>query len=284
MRRLCVPGLERPREIHKLRVAIRRMRVAMSALRDLVGTRRRKVVDRELRRLLRLLGPVREWDVLLGDLAHGSAARPEIDSKDLREAAARRRRRAIRKVHPRLARAGAGALRAHVRQVRRRVMTSRAGLDRRSLRILAREVLGRRLGKAQARASGIDVNDPHALHRLRVQIKKLRHASELFAGLFPRANAVAFVVPLKQMQDCLGAAHDAVVEHEQLGGLQRGLRARARALLGSTDQGCFGAGTFQIEDSLRELGRLRPFWIVPPAWKRGSAGQTIRGANCVALR
>lgn len=261
---LCRPGLSRPADIHRLRVAIRRLRVALSVLRDRVGPRRRKGIDRELGWLLKRLGAVREWDVLCGDLARGSERQPRLPANKVHELAARRRRHAMRKARTHLGGNCADRLRKHLRGLGRRVRRDHTGRqDILHGRALARAALEPRLFKVQARAARVDRDDPRALHRLRLRIKKLRYASELFAPMFARAEVVSFLASLRRAQDCLGTAHDAIVEQEQLAGLPRKQRASAEALLAPTEDRRPGAQERQVKDSLRELGQLHPFWIAP---------------------
>lgn len=63
--------------------------------------------------------------------------------------------------------------------------------------------------------------EPRGIHRLRLQIKKLRYTADVFAPLFDRADVVPFVARLKELQHELGAAHDAAVEQVQVSDLSR---------------------------------------------------------------
>lgn len=266
VRRLGRPSLQRPADVHDLRVAIRRLRVGLSVLRDMVGRHRRRQIDAELHRLQRGLGPVREWDVLRGDLAH--AARRHPRASELRAQLTRQRAHALRKARRRLTGRRAKRLRRHLRKLRVRLLgvATRPAPARLAgaLRALARETLGRRLGIVEALASTLDVDDPKATHRLRVQVKKLRYAAELFAPMFPAPRTRAFLLVLKQVQDELGHAHDALVEREQLTDLRRGDRASAEALLRMRERCDPGAQRTCTHAGLQTLAQLRAFWLPAP--------------------
>ncbi len=73
-----------PEDLHKMRVATRRMRAAWRVFRDALpdhGTRR---IERELRRTAKLLGGVRDLDVLIEGLERYVASRPAAEATALR--------------------------------------------------------------------------------------------------------------------------------------------------------------------------------------------------------
>lgn len=75
--------------------------------------------------------------------------------------------------------------------------------------------LERRVRKAGAK---IDSLSDDQLHRLRIQCKKLRYASEFFTPLFSKKKMTAYIDRLKGLQDMLGMMHDiAVIEEDILG-------------------------------------------------------------------
>ncbi|MCL6740546.1 CHAD domain-containing protein [Sphingomonas sp. RB56-2] len=56
--------------------------------------------------------------------------------------------------------------------------------------------------------------DEHQLHRLRINIKKLRYSAEFLAPLYRKKQVRAFVTSLERMQDCLGLIHDDMISRE----------------------------------------------------------------------
>ena len=55
-----------------------------------------------------------------------------------------------------------------------------------------------------------------ALHRVRIDGKKLRYLLEMFRSVYPDAELGPLIACLKKLQDCLGALNDASVEQEAL--------------------------------------------------------------------
>src|SRR5262249_59430935 len=78
--------------------------------------------------------------------------------------------------------------------------------------IAAAEELKERWRKILKRGAQLDTLDSQRRHKLRIQTKKLRYASEFFAGAFPAKKATRrrrdFVPALGKLQDALGDLHD----------------------------------------------------------------------------
>jgi CHAD domain-containing protein len=53
--------------------------------------------------------------------------------------------------------------------------------------------------------------DVAELHRLRIRIKKLRYAAEFFGSIWPSRRTKRYLSALKDLQQVLGAFHDATV-------------------------------------------------------------------------
>jgi CHAD domain-containing protein len=81
-----------------------------------------------------------------------------------------------------------------------------------------------------------DELDASGLHRLRIEIKKLRYAAEFFSSLYERRAVRSYTAALAELQDLLGTlndaatvdrlcealrtAHDAAADHEAVGAVR----------------------------------------------------------------
>jgi CHAD domain-containing protein len=207
------PSAPTPHEVHQLRVAARRLRVALKLFRHLLPSGAVRSLRDDLRTFARALGEVRDLDVYMHNFrayAEGmsTGARDEIGAYELylrRERADARNRMAAvfaSSHYPALVDAAtrlvgngpnAGALR------RWRSLSVRTGV-RQSLRksVSAVRKLGNRL---VARAT------PRELHALRIRAKRLRYELEFFSHVYPSLKKPA--TALKQLQDLLGEHQDA---------------------------------------------------------------------------
>jgi CHAD domain-containing protein len=88
----------------------------------------------------------------------------------------------------------------------------------------AREVASERIWKAyrrvRSRGRAIEAQTPApALHRLRIDCKKLRYLLEFFRSMYAAADMDRLIKALKKLQDNLGDFNDYVVQRESLGEL-----------------------------------------------------------------
>ncbi len=203
----------RVESVHQLRVAMRRLRAALTLFKSDLPRRTAETLDRELQDLGHAVGSVRDLDVL--GAAIGKRGR-RIDVR-LEPAVATLLR------HVREQRTAAHAvLAARLDTPRTRRLTARlAALAKRGgggepawkvaaqlARPLLRDVMrgGRGVGSASS---------PRALHRLRIDAKRLRYALEALDGLGGEATR-ALARRLAELQQLLGDQRDATTQRAWL--------------------------------------------------------------------
>lgn len=228
--------------IHQVRVASRRLREAVPVMAaGLTGIGRRKL-ERRLRRLTRALGPVRELDVALTDLAELSARWPETHAAcaTLEARLRAKRERAFREARSRLSGQRVRRLREHVGALIDRLTDAGDVAWTDALAVhLSRQ--------AEALVAAVDsagaLYATEALHAVRIASKRLRYALEL-ADETDVAAVGRLIGRLKGMQDVLGRLHDLDVlasygrelEIEQQ--VQPQLEAGLRQLVGEITREC----------------------------------------------
>lgn len=230
-----------PEGIHELRVSIRRMRAAFAVFSGAMPANYRFRIGDELRVLQRKLGKTREWDVLVEETIAGMPRqlRKQRSSKKLIQAAQARRVEGYQSAH-------AALQNPHYTDVLLRLASwveSQFGVDAPHTRerkwkpnVLA--------GPAPRFASGAMRNyhdrvrklgkkirklDTAELHRLRIRIKKLRYATEFFGILWPSRRTKRYLSALKDLQQVLGAWHDATVAEKLVAQLRTAGGADARS-------------------------------------------------------
>lgn len=192
--------------VHRARVASRRLREVLPVLAEAAGSKALGRTGKQVRRITRALGPIRELDVALGHL-------DELGPRAGMSA------RALGKVRRHL---------TEERSVHRRAMLdvlTPAALDRLKARLgdvpahphgadHATEIRSARR-RAARRAAALRVAVRRAgslysserLHEARIAAKKLRYALEIERELM-RSRAAGRVNRLKRLQDLLGNIHD----------------------------------------------------------------------------
>ncbi len=266
---------------HQMRVAIRRLRATISLFSDLVSDGRIAQIKSELKWMAGQLAAARELDVFLRQVA--SAPRVPPTAKV-----------ALRSLHAELTRRRDEAVR-HAKTIvdSRRFddllfdtlswiesgpwsKSDGAAASRRQqpiARFAARE-LARRCGKIVKRGKALEHLDAPQRHKLRIQAKKVRYATDFFAAAFAGSKAKRrkkkLVASLKRMQGALGELND-VMAHEQI--TARIARASKPSSNGANPRRAYAAGLVLGEKEARigELLRagaaahsrfrdVKPFW------------------------
>lgn len=197
-----------PDALHQARVALRRLRSALTLFRHTVRGRDYQHLREELRWFAGQLGEARNLDVLLGP----DAPPPFAGNRRLRRKLRAEREAAYDKVM-----AAIGSERARALLLRFALWLE-LGAWRFKPRAaapvlaLAADQLERQWRKVRRRGAELGRLDADAEHQLRIDVKKLRYSSEFLASLYagkaeaPRRGR--FIAALKELQEQLGVAND----------------------------------------------------------------------------
>jgi CHAD domain-containing protein len=210
-----------PEGVHQMRVAIRRTRSVLKMFRDMLPDAETVKLDSELRWLARTLGHVRDADVYgetfrrnVETLPDKERAALEPYGQYLREAADEARRqlhvaltgerweKLLRQFEQFVE---AGPSTAYLRRYGGRSVAEDA--DRHVHRMVRKVIKrGRRIGPD---------SPPEALHRLRIDGKRLRYLLEFFSSASPERWR-PLLKATKRLQDVLGEHQDACVARERI--------------------------------------------------------------------
>ena len=262
-----------PEGVHQMRVAVRRLRSAISSLKKILPPEEVQWVTEELRWLGGTLGPARNLDVFAAELLPaartGLPDEPGWDDLDatldrLRATAYSQIREAVLSQRYtgsmlRLLRwfEGAGR-RRHSASDEPDPMASPIGA-------IAPGVLDQRRRKVRQRGKGFGSLAPRERHKLRIAVKKLRYTIELFGSLFDGDRLERFVSRLKRLQSDLGYANDVRVAHEFVTELFAQIEPRSPAahawiaVLEAHDQMLAGRER-TLRRRRRRLNDAPPFW------------------------
>ena len=210
--------------VHQMRVALRRMRSALTIFKGVLPAEDRAWLQGEAKSLIGALGAARDWDVFDDELLRPVLqARPkDANLKILQDAVNEERRRAYD--HARATLRSPAYLKfvlelgawLESRGWRRKEL--QASLDR-PLIALADELLQKRHKQSMKLGRNFDGLSDEALHELRISLKKLRYATEFFASLYGKSRTKAYLKSLRQLQDDLGHLNDVAVAETRLGNL-----------------------------------------------------------------
>ncbi len=273
--------------LHQMRVALRRLRAAISLFSVVVGDDRASAIKTELKWLAQEFGPARDLDTLLVEvikpLRKQHTKEPGLVS--INNMFARKRLKGYLQAQEAVQSA----------RFRRLVLdtaewveagpwaTSEDALTRERrempIELFAAEQLSQRRKKIRRRGAKISSMSPHQLHRLRIQVKKARYATEFFATVFhgkkSKKHGKRIKSSLMQLQNCLGKMND-IVTHKAL--FADIIASPARGLTGEQNRHRSFAAGLVIGDQQAQVEKLierarkaysrfntaKPFWKLPP--------------------
>ena len=198
--------------VHQLRVAVRRLRSALSTFKALVCDARVEAVKADLKWLATSLNDARNLDVFAEGAAQQAKAMasppPGMEALTTGLDAARRRAWAR------------AAETASSERFRALMIETTAWMETGDwleaaqpapAKPFAGRALRQRLKKVLTRGKHLRRADDVGRHRLRIEGKKLRYAAEAFAGLYPTKAMNRFIDRVKTLQEALGDLNDLVV-------------------------------------------------------------------------
>ncbi|WP_245841859.1 CHAD domain-containing protein [Sphingomonas lenta] len=192
-----------PDALHQARVALRRLRSALSIFRRVVADNRFEHLRGELRWLAATLGEARDLDVLLARTGRRDAL------GEARAAAYARVAEALGSVRARTLMLD---LAEWLAVGAWRTAPADAAAVARPARDFAEETLDRLRRRLKKRGKDLRHVDDETRHEVRIDAKKLRYAAEFFAGLFPgdkrKRRARRFIGAMQDLQAHLGDLND----------------------------------------------------------------------------
>lgn len=247
--------------VHQMRVSLRRLRTLLALFTPVLPEPETAAVRAALRPLGGSLGPVRDWDVFIGETcARVAAAGDEATAASLAPLLrAAERRQALHATTLRTALAAPAfrqltvALACLLAIAPGAAQTSAAD----TLADFAAAALARRLKRLLGHGPQIANLPGETLHAIRLQTKRLRYACDAFAPVLPARPTRRLLRRLSQLQACLGQFNDGATTRALLaelvaGGQDRAAQAYARGLLA-------GFTTAEVRGARDDIAR---------AWKR----------------
>jgi inorganic triphosphatase YgiF len=203
--------------LHQMRVALRRLRSAISVFEPVMPRAAISPMEAELKWLASSLGGARDWDVFLTETLppiekeFGSRGELKAFSErcgEVRRKAGAKARRAVRSArYQRLLLSLAGWLESWSGHIELEPGQSAALGE--PIDAFASSVLEQRYNRVRKQGRKFDKLSSRELHRLRIAVKKFRYATDFFAGIYEGGLARVALHRLSDLQDILGAINDA---------------------------------------------------------------------------
>lgn len=209
--------------VHQIRVAIRRLRAALVLFRPLLEPHAEARFTGELRRLGRVFGEARDWDVFCTETL-AAAEQADVASHWLallRAPAESHRAAAHDRVTAELNGPAFTAVVLGLAAWAGDTKTAVGDAAGTALAEIAPDLVGRRARSVRRRGRHLDQQSDAELHALRKALKKLRYSVAFLAPLAPHKAVKQYLHGCKALQKHLGGLNDAVTAvamAERLGG------------------------------------------------------------------
>lgn len=252
--------------VHQARVGLRRLRAAISVFRSIVDDDERAFISNELRWIANCLGEARDIDVYIKNILEPAKAKHAEDPAfiALAEKYAIHRERAYDSAQRAISsRRSTQAIIATIAWVEAGPWTCLEGKKAKKkrqqpIRKFASKQLDRRWNKIIKRATHLSSLEAEARHEVRISLKKLRYASEFFAGLFLKDEAnkpfKAAISSMTKLQDLLGELNDIAV------GRERETHSEAEDQLRDEHAADEHKLLSKAEKAYKDFAHVPPFW------------------------
>lgn len=234
-----------PKALHQARVALRRLRTAFSLFRPAIRQASLEPLRMELREFLTPFGEARNLDVFLDK--HGD----ELGWRDRRKLTSAQAKTYDRVIDT------LNAQRSRDMVLDLVEWTASGDWRKDAASAPIGEFAGPRFDAVwqKVKRNGARLGDleEHQLHRLRINVKKLRYAVDFLAPLYPKKRVRKFASSLEEMQDCLGLIHDDMVSRQIVADF-------ALSETGRTDVTNRSRQLKAMETRFKQLKRVGRFW------------------------
>ena len=263
-----------PEGVHQIRVALRRLRVALTSFGPAFQVAGIEELSARAKNLADIFGGTRELDVFACELLEpieAAAKKPGLPQLRLILETLRRESwestvALVRSDH------FTGFVLDLASAIESRIWRGSAAPEQLGeflipARELARATLDARLKKACKRAKHLSRLNAEERHGLRIALKKLRYTAEFFAPLFNPKAVSAFLLRLSKLQDLFGALNDAatsehilrrVTEHAGANGTPELLEAAS--FVEGWHQSRIGPTWDNAKKRWKKFGKTEPFW------------------------
>lgn len=263
---------EDPEYLHQARVAIRRLRAALSLFGTVISKAALEPQRAAIKELGAALGLARDWDVFrtqllpslpvsISEMKGFASLLKAADTQRALEG--EKARRYVANPHYTLSLLDFAAT-LHRRPWAERSAPSEAPAPTLDLTSFAGKTLRKRWRGARRYAAHVDPAQPSTLHPLRIDLKKLRYGAEFMMSLFPRTSVIRFLDRLGEIQDHLGRVNDAAAVAAMVDALRTTCAdGDAREALGAVAGYFTARAEFEVPRTLKAWKRLKhsePFW------------------------
>ncbi len=271
----CVLGTEDPEGIHQMRVALRRFRSALRLFRQLLPKDQVIWLNEELRYFANEMAAARDWDVFAEEIVApagiGFSDQPSLQALQDRISEHRNRSRHTARNAILSKRYTEFLLRLSAwltgRLWRDQPLTEEAVRLFGPMTDFAASKLAKLHKQVEKAGRKFEALSVPERHQMRIQVKRLRYASDFFSSFYPRKAVRPYGEGLGNLQDALGYLNDVAVAEDLVARACQGVRGKTLEqcrFAGGVVIGWHARALADSEDKLirnvKNFIACKPFW------------------------
>lgn len=210
-RKVAIMGAD-PEGVHQIRISLRKIRTALLVFKPVINTKYSQVLAKKFKKYATVLDDARDLDVYILTNFTGDS------DSTIKSCAISKRNKAYQRVKKLLKSKSFNKL---IRSCKKWLKTGqwqkKIIKDKKlnySLQSFAFDTLDSLMKVIILKGETPQQLDDLALHKLRIDCKKLRYTTEFFISLYDENTIRTFIEKLKQLQDSLGDIHDTFIQKQ----------------------------------------------------------------------
>lgn len=229
-RKIAANGID-PEGVHQIRISLRKIRTALLVFKPVINSKYSQTLAKKLKKYAAVLDDARDLDVYI--LTHFT----DDSESPIKSAAISKRNIAYQHVKKLLkSKSFNKRMRSAKKWLKSGQWQKKIIKDKKlnhSLKAFAFDTLDSLMKVIILKGENPQQLDNLALHKLRIDCKRLRYTTEFFSALYDQNMIIVFIEKLKKLQDSLGDIHDTFVQKKLH---QRLLKKDKKIYLTSTSQ------------------------------------------------
>lgn len=201
-----------PEGVHQVRISLRRIRTALLIFKPVINTKFSQRIAKKFKKYAKLLDDARDMDVyILTHFTDNTDSTVKTSALTKRDEAYKNVKKCL-KSKPFNKRIHACKKWLKTGHWQKKIIKDKK-LNH-ALNSFAFDTLDTLMNLIVSKGQQPEKLDDLALHKLRIDCKKLRYSTEFFISLYDKNTVNSFIEKLKRLQDSLGDIHDAFIQKQ----------------------------------------------------------------------
>jgi len=210
-RKIAIRGQD-PEGVHQIRISLRRIRTALIVFKPVINTKNSQKLAKKTKKFASILDNARDLDVYI---LMNSTKKADSFIKDAAISERHKAYKCVKKLVK--SKSFRNCLRRCKKWVKNGKWQNKALPEKKqnkALKSFASSTLNKLMNVIIIQGQQPERLNDLALHKLRIDCKRLRYTTEFFIALYDEITIITFLEKLKALQDSLGDIHDVFIQNQ----------------------------------------------------------------------